>query len=61
MIYSRIFSWLLILLQEGYLVNSMEITMEMWLFLFLVLGKSLVIDLRESYNDNCRRKNSDGL
>jgi hypothetical protein len=44
------------LFQAGYLVNSMEVTMEMLLFLFLVLGRSQVIALRGSYNDGCRRQ-----
>jgi hypothetical protein len=34
----------------------MEVTMEMLLFLFLVPGRSQVIALRGSYNDDCRRK-----
>jgi hypothetical protein len=56
LISSRRCSWFLTLSSAGYLVNSMEVTMEMLLFLFLVPGRSQVIALRGSYNDGCRRK-----
>jgi hypothetical protein len=40
------FFLLFLLSRAGYLVNSMEVTMEILLFLFLVSGRSQVITLR---------------
>jgi hypothetical protein len=52
---------LLVLSRASYLVNSMEVTMEILLFLFLVPGKSQVITLRGAIVKIAKGNILDGL